>query len=282
MRIFILILFILTVGLTVFLNYAKKFENPYKIEMYIGVRGAGKSSIATKESISYAMKGQRVYANFEVFGAYKFDPDDLGSFYIPPESLILLDEVSLVWSNRDFATFPKAVERFMRLARHHRVHIKMYSQNFDVDKKVRGLVDAIYIMVKIANVFTIAKRVKRTIVLHSAEKDENGKREGEGFVSETYAYDLPHTWRVCFIPRWVKFFNSFDAPELPKKRYSKYVFQDEAKMYRLTHYQAYKVEQIRELIRSVRSKRRVNRFAFVISFADHQFLQRDQIGMYIS
>ena len=248
MKLFLLIVFILVTILTCFITYANKFKNPYQIEFFIGVRGAGKSTLATKEAIKFMQAGHKVYSNFEVFGAYRFNAaEDLGRYYMAPGSLILCDEVSLIWSNRTFKEFPVEVERFCRYARKYKVYLRFYSQNFDCDKKIRGLVDSIYILIKLCNVFTLAKRVKRTIVLHSATDDSTGERQSEGFVSENFSYDLPTTWKVAFIPRWIKFFNSFEAPELPHKEFKKYTFINEPYMYRLTHYRTYKVEQLKEL-----------------------------------
>ena len=166
MKTFAYIIIFLSIVFYLFMLWTKKFSNPYLIEYFLGVRGSGKSTIATKEAIKFEQKGHRVYSNFEIFGAYKIDTNDVGFYRLPPESVLLLDEVSLIWSNRDFKNFPKEVEAFMRYARKYRIYIRMFSQNFDTDAKIRGLVDNIYILQKFCNVWTIAKRVKRTIVLH--------------------------------------------------------------------------------------------------------------------
>lgn len=266
---FLFFLFLVFVSVFGFLSYAKKFSNPYLIEYFVGVRGSGKSTLATKEAIAFQKKGHRVYSNFEIFGCYKIDPSDIGFYRLPPESLLLLDEVSLIWSNRDFKTFPKEVEAFFRYCRKYKIYCRLYSQNFDVDAKVRGLVDSIYILVKVANVFTIAKRVKRTLVLHQSSKDDDGIRTAEGFVSENYSYDLPSTWKFCFIPRWIKFFNSFEAPELPKKEHHKFIFVNEPYMYKLTHYVSYKKIQIQEIIEDIRKRYRIEKHSFYIKFRDY-------------
>lgn len=266
---FLLFLFSVFVAVFGFLSYAKKFSNPYLIEYFVGVRGSGKSTLATKEAIRFQKKGHRVYSNFEIFGCYKIDPSDVGFYRLPPESVLLLDEVSLIWSNRDFKTFPREVEAFFRYCRKYKIYCRLYSQNFDVDAKVRGLVDSIFILVKVANVFTIAKRVKRTLVLHQSTKDDDGVRVAEGFVSENYSYDLPSTWKICFIPRWIKFFNSFEAPQLPKKEHYKFLFINEAYMYRLTHYKTYKLIQMQELWQHIQKLYRIEKGSFFVRFGDY-------------
>lgn len=277
MKVFILIVFTLFIGLVLFVQYAKKFSNPYLIEYYIGVRGAGKSTFATKEAIKFMQQGHRVYSNFEVFGTYRIDSSDVGFYHLPPESVLLLDEVSLIWSNRDFKNFPKEVEAFFRYCRKYRIYCRLYSQSFDVDAKIRGLVDSIFILVKVANVFSIAKRVKRTIVLHSSSKDDDGVRQSEGFVSENYSYDLPTTWKIAFIPRWVQFFNSFEAPVLPKKEHSKYQFINESRMYKLTHYSTYKKEQIKEIKAYIQHKYHIWLYSFQMEWYKYKMIQFSRI-----
>ena len=209
-----------------------------------------------------------------MFGAYYVDPNDIGFYKIPPNSLLLLDEVSLVWSNREFQSFNKETEAFFRYVRKYHVYVRMYSQNFDVDKKIRGLVDSIYILVKVLNVFTIAKKVKRTIVLHSSTKDEDsGQRTSEGFVSENFSYDLPLSWKICFIPRWIKFFNSFEAPELPEKEYYKFQFINEPYMYGLTHYKGYKIDQVKQLYNWLQHKYIIYKYSFGLELQDVLDLQ---------
>ena len=113
----LIILIVFMVFVFLFMQYAKKFENPYQLEFYIGVRGSGKSTFATKEAIYWQKKGYRVYSNFEIFGCYKFDSSDFGFYHLPPESVLLLDEVSTIWRNRDWKSFPKESEQFIRYLR---------------------------------------------------------------------------------------------------------------------------------------------------------------------
>lgn len=269
MKTFLLIVFILVFCFYLFMMWTEKFSNPYQVEFYVGVRGAGKSTLATKEAIKFQKKGYRVYSNFEIFGCYKIDPSDIGFYKIPPNSCLLLDEVSLIWSNRNFANFPEEVDAFFRYIRKYKIYCRMYSQVFDVDRKIRTLCDRIFILVKLLNVFVIAKAVKRTVVLHSSSKDEETQqRTSEGFVSENFSYDLPSLWKFCYIPRWIKFFNSFEAPELPKKEYKKYEFINEPYMYSLTHYSGYKLDQMKQVYESLRKKYIIYKYSFGIDLLE--------------
>lgn len=257
------------------MNYAKKFQNPYQLEFYIGVRGSGKSTHMTREAIQWQKKGYRVYCNSEVFGCYKFDPSDFGFYHLPPESVLLLDECSTIWRNRDWKSFPKESEQFIRYLRKYRIRLRCYTQNLDTDVKLLSNMDSVYLLVKFMNVFSVAKKIKRTQVLHGSERNEDGSRTSEGFITENYSYDLPTTWKVCFIPRWIKFFNSFEAPELPKKEYSKYIFTNEPYLYRLTHYYGYKLDQFNGIIEKYKHLYHINKFSFILSENEFKLINYD-------
>ena len=110
-----------------------KYQNEFPIRYYIGLRGKGKTTLATKTAIKHLKLGHNVYSNFELFGAYRLNPDEFGDYNFPYHSAIFLDEVSLIWSNREFKTFKKSVEEFLRLSRKRKIWIYLYSQSFDVD-----------------------------------------------------------------------------------------------------------------------------------------------------
>lgn len=124
---------LICVLLLVFNKYTDRFRNKYLIRYFVGLRGMGKSTLATKMAISHLKQGKQVFSNFEIFGSHYLDMKHFGEYNFPPESLILIDECSLIWSNRDFKAFRKEVEEFFRLSRKRRVYINMFSQSFDVD-----------------------------------------------------------------------------------------------------------------------------------------------------
>lgn len=250
--------------LLAFNKYTDKFRNPYLIRYYIGLRGMGKTTLATKIAIKHLKQGHQVFSNFEVFGSSCIDMNKFGEYYFPPNSCILVDEVSLVWSNRDFKAFKKSVEEFFRLSRKRRVWIYMFSQSFDVDKKIRDIVDELYILDKWFNIISVAKRIRRVIVLHQSKDEQGNKVEGtENFISEDYSYAFPSTWQFTYIPRWIKFFNSFEAPKLPKTHRRKYVFFNEAYLHKLKYWRFYKIDQIKDLYKKFQRWRKERKLSFI-------------------
>lgn len=210
-----------------------KYRNPYKLYMVFGRKGSGKTTLMTKLALQYQKKGFQVYSNTEIPGCYMFDVDDFGLVHFPPNSLILVDEVNLIWDNRDYKSFPKHVQKYFRLQRHYRHTVYLFSQTFDVDKKIRDLCDHLYLVQNFMNCFSIARRVTKHITVVHADKSA----QGESKIVDDYSIDpillAPFGGiRVTYIPKYAKFFKSFNPPELKTKEYDKIPFPETYKDHR--------------------------------------------------
>ena len=51
-------------------------------------------------------------------------------------SVIFIDEVGMIWDNRDFASFAHCVRDWFKLQRHYKCKVYLFSQSFDIDKKL--------------------------------------------------------------------------------------------------------------------------------------------------
>lgn len=202
---------------TVFVAYHLiKYRNPYKLYMVFGKKGSGKTTFMTKLGLQYRKKGWRVYCDREIPGCYQFRTEDFGKIMFPPNSLILIDEVGLVWDNRNYKNFPEHVKVYFKYQRQYRHVVYLFSQSFDIDKKIRDLTDHLYIVQNFMNVFSIARRVTKTITVVHADRSA----QGESKIVDDYNIDslllAPFgSIRVTYIPRYVKYFKSFDPPLLP-------------------------------------------------------------------
>lgn len=234
----------------------------------------GKTTLATKYAIQHQKKGHQCYSNFELFGAYRIDRDTFGFFNVPKNSAIFLDEVSLWFSNRDFKTFKKEWEEYYRLSRKRKVYIYMFSQSWDVDKKIRDICDELYILDKWFNVISVAKKINRSIVLHQALDEDGNKENGtENFISEDFKFSSPFSWQFTFIPRWVKFFNSFEAPYLPPIKKIHYSFYNEAYLHKLKNYIYYKKDQVQDMYIRFKKWKKRRELSFIIDtehYVNHQ------------
>lgn len=132
----------------------------------------------------------------------------LYAYQFPVNSVILIDEINLLWDNRDFKNFPKELQKMLRLQRHRKIKIIMFSQTYDCDLKIRNLADHLYLCNKFARVFTICTAyVKRPVVLTS-EQTTTEARMSDDFQKLPFWYN-----RVTFIPKWIKNYDSFKDDE---------------------------------------------------------------------
>lgn len=214
---FILILFFGFAGFTFYWWY--RLRNPFKLEMVIGKKGAGKTTDIQKRCFEYLNKGWHVYSSAPVAGCRYFDAKNLGITGLPPYSLVLIDEAGIIWHNRDFKNFKGEIKDYFKLQRHYKHKVVLYSQSWDVDKVLRELCDTIWIMKCHASCYSISRRVIRDIAVISA-KD----MRGEGYIADDLYYDsLFFFWcgavRFTFIPKYMKYFNSFEIEPLPMAEY---------------------------------------------------------------
>lgn len=205
-----------------FLYHYIKFSNPYKLYMVFGKKGAGKTTLITKLAIKYMKKGRTVYSTVPIAGAYGFDPKKLGQLQFEPNSVIFVDEVGMIFDNRDYKSFKAETRDFFKLQRHYGCTVYLFSQAFDIDKKLRDLTDNMYLITNFCNCISVARKINRYIaIVHS----DTGT--GESHLADDM--DFTPFWTIPFggaiftwLPAWTKYFDSFDAPELPLKDFVYY------------------------------------------------------------
>ena len=194
----------------------RKYKNPYKLYMVFGKKGSGKSSFLVRKAMEYQKKGYIVYTNMSdccLENVRIIDPDKLGDFVPVQDSCLLLDEVGMLYDNRNFKNFRPAVRDFFKLQRHYRVVCYLASQSFDVDKKLRDLTDCMYLVTNILTAFSLVRPIRKTVTLTEATA------EGESRIAENLKFMFITSWRLYWIPKTIKYFQSFKAPELPPIEY---------------------------------------------------------------
>ena len=206
--------------MVIFILHIRKYRNPYKLTMFIGKKGAGKTTMIVKYALHYQKKGIPCYSSVPIPGCYTFNPKLLGSFAIEPNAVIFIDEASLLWDNRNFKTFSDDLKAYFRYQRQYRHKVFLFSQAFDVDLKLRNLCDELYIIRNIANVFSVARRVEKNITVLSARDD--GAQQS-AIVDDLHYSSLIFApfggMKFTYIPKYTKYFKSFDPPALPEKEY---------------------------------------------------------------
>lgn len=212
---------VITLIILVFLFYTRKYRNPYKLIMVFGKKGSGKSTFMTKTAVQQMRKGKVVYSTVAIPGVRLFSVDDIGRCNFPPGSIVLVDEVGMIWDNRQYKNFRTDVRDWFKLQRHNKVTVYLFSQTFDVDVKLRNLTDAMYLITCHFSVFSVARKIKRGIVIVNPDGQSEARiADSLEFVSPLLslfgAKSLIFTW----IPNWVKYFDSFELPDKPPIVYS--------------------------------------------------------------
>lgn len=176
-----------------------------------GFPGAGKTTVLTMIA-QQLLKGRSclgippqkyVFTSFPCPGCYKINPMDIGKIDIS-DSVILIDEISAFFDNRNYKNLDNDTMMYFKLARHYKCHLCYASQSAnDADKKIRSLVSTTYIIDK----FLCFTAIKPIMKFHALVNGEPGERFTIGGIT---------TWKWCFRPKYYKYFDSYDAPELPK------------------------------------------------------------------
>lgn len=188
---------------------------------YFGVPGCGKSTflamLAQKE-LKRIKRGRSKYrfvlTNFPVQGCYQVDINKLGLYDIE-NCLILFDEITLDADSRDFKSFPIHIKNFFTLHRHTGNDIVYFCQDYSrVDKTIRNVTfDLWYIrssVFPILRQFSSAKRIYRNININEYTSELTlGYRFAK--LSEIL---FSSSKRICFRPKWYKYFDSFDKLQL--------------------------------------------------------------------
>lgn len=232
--IFTPVLLLLLVGLI-----TKKWRNPWKLYLVFGKKGSGKSTYLAKLAVKYQKKGFIVYSNMDDLtlpGVRIINIDDLGEFVPVSNSILLVDEVGMIWDNRNFKNFKSSVRDFFKLQRHYKVIVYLASQSFDIDKKLRDLTDGMILNINVLNVFSIGKTIKRTITLTESTSEADSR------IADNLKFKSIFSWKITFIPKWSKYFQSYIIPDMPELPFREVLASDPLK-------------QLEKLDRPARSKK---------------------------
>lgn len=196
----------------------RKYLNPYKLIFIFGKKGSGKSTLLTKYALDYLKRGWNVYSTEGCPGTYKISPEDVGFAYFPPRSVIIVDEVGMIWDNRGFKNFPTEVRDYFKLQRHYKHVVILASQTFDVDKKIRDLADEMYLVSKKFRVFSYAKKILRQTVLVEATGQSPSKID-ENLVFDSLLLFWAGSRKFTYIPKYTKYFDSYWTASLSDKEF---------------------------------------------------------------
>lgn len=147
---------------------------------------------------------------------YVADIQKLGNYVPSPKSVLLIDEVGMIWDNRNYKAFREDVRDFFKLQRHYECIVYLFSQSFDIDLKLRTLTDAMYLCTTPLPFLSVVRRIKRTIVLVQPNNESEGRiADSLEFVSPLLNLFGAHSLQLTYIPKYAKYFDTKSAPQLP-------------------------------------------------------------------
>lgn len=196
---------------------SNRFRSPFTLTYIFGLKGAGKSTFMAKLMLADLKHGWTVYTNMtdiKIPGVRIIDTKELIENSPPPKSALYIDEAGLVWDNRKFESFDKGYTAYFKLQRKYKNKVVMNSQALDVDKKIRDLVDKMYLVSNLFGVIGVARPLRRTIkVLEAQGNSESRLALNLEFQSlfETSFFWLPKYWR---------YFDSFNVAPRPQAVYT--------------------------------------------------------------
>lgn len=234
------------IAFIVLLVFAWLYRNPYRLIMVFGKKGSGKTTLIAKLSQKYLKKGIKVYSTVPVPGTYLFDVKEIGFSAFPEGCVIFIDEVGMIWDNRQFKSFMNEVRDYFKLQRHYKHTVYLFSQSFDVDIKLRNLTDCMYLTRTYFNVISVARRVNRSItIVHPSGEGESRIADDLEFAPLLAFWSIPV--RLTWIPAWTRYFDSFDVPELKPQEFVLCPFPEDFDQrtlkYRMLHWFHVQVER---------------------------------------
>lgn len=200
-----------------FTYFSLKYSNPHKLIFIFGKKGAGKSTYMVRLMLDHLRKGWNVYTNMHdvrIDGVRLMDTSLLKTCVPEPHSVLFIDEGGLIWDNRGFKTFDKGYTEFFKLQRKYKCKVYINSQDFDIDKKIRQLTDSMVLMSSIGGFIGVVRPIIRKVALVEASA------QGESRIADNLKFGSLFSFRFLWLPRYFKYFDSYNAPVRPPVTFS--------------------------------------------------------------
>lgn len=208
----------------------KKWLNPYKLNVFVGKKGSGKSTLLTKLAAENLLKGRPVYSTEFVriekhkgigrkkqsiiYETVDLDPGHLYEYEFPPGSVLLIDEANLYegYDNRQFKSMSQRTISWYRMQRHYKCTVYLFTQSWDLDKKIRSLTDQFWLVRKYFRTMVIARRViMKPVIVHP--QGDSAARIADDFVEDGILLAPFGGARFAYIPKWAKLFDSYKTDD---------------------------------------------------------------------
>lgn len=209
---FVVLAFVLI--LLVFHLLTKKYVSPFTFTISFGKKGAGKSCSMQKDLRKHYKRGWVCFAdsNTDLPFVKYINAKEIYKYDFPRYSFVTIDEINLLWDNREHKTFDPRVQKFFREQRKHGVKIYAYSQTFDCDKKLRDLCDRLALQRKFLRIFTMRRYWIKTPRILQAEDTRDTAKAVDDLVKLPIIFGGVD---FAYIPKYIK---DYDTNEIHGER----------------------------------------------------------------
>lgn len=189
------------------------------IKAYFGVPGCGKSTTLVKEYRKNRKKYEHIYTvNIDIQGCERITKEDVRKYRFK-NSLILWDEITIDYDNRNFKEFTMEDKEFWLLHRHMGIDIIYATQNYEnVDKKIRDLTLELWYMSKsvipLLSGFTTTKRIYRNININENTSELTLGYRFCNFIESLFVSNYKIIWRK----KYYKYYDSWDELNLKGRK----------------------------------------------------------------
>lgn len=210
MKIFNIILISIFVLSILWYCIAKPMFNPYKVYIFVGKTGSGKSTLISKRARKYLNDGFTVYTNNDDIkwnGVKLIDnPLEIGKEEPDKKSAFLIDEASFWFTNRNFKSTPQEFLKEIRSSRHNQCIFEFYSQDYLLDKQLRVNAHRVYLIRSYFTIFSVARQLTKDWAISNSAMDADDQLVDKmTFVPIV----VPGSTIFTYIPKWVNYFDSF-------------------------------------------------------------------------
>lgn len=209
-----------------------KLKTIWKTHLIIGKKGSGKSTYAVSLMLKYANRYTleydstnhrivrhpfKIYTNMHTSVPnvrYVEEVDKLGKFVPEPYSILILDEVNTIrgWDNREFKDTDKDTIKFFRYARQYKVITYLFTQTFDIDRKLRSLVDTMTLCTNFMTVFTCLRKIDKRVTIKDSALDADQQIVDDVKFAPWF---IPGNIRLLWIPKFTRWYSSYNPPVKP-------------------------------------------------------------------
>lgn len=189
------------------------------IKGYFGVPGVGKTTTLVKEYRKNRRKYKNIYTvNVDIEGCKRITKEDFRRYEFE-DSLILWDEITLDYDNRDFKNFTKKDKESWLLHRHMGVDIIYCTQNYEnVDKKIKDITLELWYMSKsvvpLISEFTTCKKIYRTININENTSELTLGYRFCNFIESLFVSNF----KIIFRRKYYKYFDSWEKLGIKERK----------------------------------------------------------------